>query len=84
MISHYLREVRLNRETLSIFERRVSSKFRKYQVQIKYIVTNNEKEAFLHPSYLLRNKGIQQILIWRSETSASFQTCILTSISLET
>ena len=57
MISHYLLEVSLNHVTLCIFEQGISSRIRKYQVQIEYVVTNNETEAFLHPSHLLRNKG---------------------------
>ena len=57
MISYYLLEVSLNDVTLCIFEKGVSSRFRKYQVLIEYVVTNNEIEAFLHSSHLLRNKG---------------------------
>ena len=56
MISHYLLEVSLNHVTLSIFEEEISSRFRKYQVQIEYVVTNNEIEAFLDPSHVFRNK----------------------------
>ena len=56
MISHYLLQVSINHVTLSIFEQGISSRFRKYQVQIEYAVTDNEAEAFLHPSHFLRNK----------------------------
>ena len=57
MISHYLLKVNLDHVTLSVFEQGISSRFRKYQVLIEYVVPNNETEAFLHPSHLLRNKG---------------------------
>ena len=56
MIRHYLLQVWLNNVILCIFEKGVYSRFRKYQVTIEYVVTSNETEAFLHPSYLLRNK----------------------------
>ena len=55
MIDHYLLEVSLN-HVACIFKKGFSSRFRKYQVLIKYVVTNNETEAFLHPYHLLRNK----------------------------
>ena len=57
MISHYLLEVSLKHKTLCIFKKGISSRFRKYQVSIDYVVTNNETEAFFHPSHMLRNKG---------------------------
>ena len=57
MISYYLLEVSLNHVTLCIFEQGISSRFRKYQVQIEYAVTDNETAACLHPSHFLRNKG---------------------------
>ena len=57
MISYYLLEVSLNHATLSISKQEISSRFRKYQVEIQYVVTNNETATYLHPSHLLRNKG---------------------------
>ena len=57
MISYYLLKVSLNHVTFSIFEKRISSRFRKYQVLIEHVVTNNKTEVFLHHSHLLRNKG---------------------------
>ena len=57
MISHYRLKFSQNAVTLCIFEKGISSRFKKYQVQIEYIVTSNETKAFLHPSHLLRNKA---------------------------
>ena len=57
MINYYLLKVCLNTVTLYIFEQRISSRFRKYQVKVEYAVTGNKTEAFLHPLHLLRNKG---------------------------
>ena len=57
MISDYLLEVSLNHVTLCIFEKGISSKFRKYLVKIKYVVTSDETEAFLDPFHLLGNMG---------------------------
>ena len=56
MISDYLLEVSLNHVTLCIFVKGMSLRFRKYQVKIEDVVTNNETEAFLHSIHLLRNK----------------------------
>ena len=50
MISHYLLEVGLDHVTLCIFQNGMSSRFRKYYVQIEYVITNNETEAFYTPS----------------------------------
>ena len=36
----------LNHVTLCIFQNGISSRFRKYHVEIKYFVTNNETEIF--------------------------------------
>ena len=49
MITHYLLEISLSHVTLSIFEQEICSRFRKYQVEIEYVVTNNETEVFYTP-----------------------------------
>ena len=58
MISDYLLEISINHETLCIFEKGISSGFRKYQVYVEYVVTNNETKALLHPSHWLKKRAI--------------------------
>ena len=58
MISHYLLEVSLNHVTLSIFEK----EFKKYQVQIEYIVTNNKTEVFFTPlPFVEKQRGYSKL-----------------------
>ena len=56
MISHHLLEVSLNHVSLCIFEEGISSRFRKYQVLIEYIITSSETEAF-SPLPLIEKQG---------------------------
>ena len=63
MISDYLLKFSLNRVTFCIFEREISSRFKRYQVQIEYFGTNNETEAFLQFPICCETRRIQQILI---------------------
>ena len=84
MISHYLREICLYHATFCNFEKGISSRFRKYQVYIEHAVTSNEKEAFLHPSHLLRNKGDAANFEVEKPNFCQFLNLYFSFISLET